>query len=264
MTVASSASDAILLRLKWRLAFGEWEAKLANWVEAAKAGFDPNQSRVPAGNPDGGQWTSTGGSSGGTGHVLSDATPDNFRKPGTRVAQAGRPRSGSAIRFGGQSYDATPGQAARYSAADVRAAAALRRVREIDPKWKPRPSLAPPRSAEGAIAIRQPEAREAEARLREFARRGLGAGPFAKDSIPARSSGRRFRVDERREINRIGSETGCHTCGARDPGTPSGNFVPDHQYPSAINQPGRTQRLYPQCLTCSFKQGGFIRPRKKK
>ncbi len=28
-----------------------------------KAGFDPNQPRVPAGNPDGGRWTSTGGGS---------------------------------------------------------------------------------------------------------------------------------------------------------------------------------------------------------
>ncbi len=30
-----------------------------------KAGFDPNQPRVPAGNPNGGQWTSTGGGAGG-------------------------------------------------------------------------------------------------------------------------------------------------------------------------------------------------------
>ncbi len=29
-----------------------------------KAGFDPNQPRVPAGEPNGGQWTSTGGGSG--------------------------------------------------------------------------------------------------------------------------------------------------------------------------------------------------------
>lgn len=29
-----------------------------------KAGFDPNQPRVPAGNPEGGQWTDGGGSSG--------------------------------------------------------------------------------------------------------------------------------------------------------------------------------------------------------
>lgn len=87
--MAGSTSNVILLRLKWRLAFGRWETKLARWVEAAKAGFDPNQPRVPAGNPDGGQWTGTGGSSGGTGQVLSDATPDNLWKPGARVAQAG-------------------------------------------------------------------------------------------------------------------------------------------------------------------------------
>lgn len=166
-----SPSDAILLRLKWRLAFNGWEWKLARWAETVKAGFDPNQPRVPAGNPDGGQWTGTGGPRGGTGQILSDATPGNLWRPGVRVAQAGRPRgSGFPIRFGGQTYDATAGQAARYSAADARASAELRRIREIDPKWKPRQSLAPPQSAEGAIAIRRGEAREAEARLRELAR----------------------------------------------------------------------------------------------
>lgn len=65
-----SASDAIFLRLKWRLAFDRWERKLGRWVEAAKAGFDPNQPRVPAGNPDGGQWTGAGG-----------GTPSGSNKP---------------------------------------------------------------------------------------------------------------------------------------------------------------------------------------
>ncbi|MBO6540915.1 MAG: hypothetical protein JJ969_16130 [Rhizobiaceae bacterium] len=41
-----------------------------------KAGFDPSQPRVPAGNSDGGQWTSGGGSASG----------------GTRPAEFGRPR----------------------------------------------------------------------------------------------------------------------------------------------------------------------------
>jgi hypothetical protein len=30
-----------------------------------KANFNPDQPRVPAGNPDGGQWTSEGGGNGG-------------------------------------------------------------------------------------------------------------------------------------------------------------------------------------------------------
>ncbi len=55
--------------------------------ELVKAGFNPNEPRVPAGNPDGGEWTSEGGS--GTSNdspVLSDATPDNNWKPGAQYA----------------------------------------------------------------------------------------------------------------------------------------------------------------------------------
>jgi hypothetical protein len=54
--------------------------------------YSPNQSRVPAGNPDGGQWASGGGASGGApasgsdGQVLSDENPDPIR-PGARYAQ---------------------------------------------------------------------------------------------------------------------------------------------------------------------------------
>jgi len=44
---------------------------------------------VPAGNPDGGQWTDSGGGGGGINdaRILSDATPDNEWKPGARYAQ---------------------------------------------------------------------------------------------------------------------------------------------------------------------------------
>ena len=59
-----------------------------------KAGFNPDQPRVPAGNPDGGQWTSGSGAAGSdTGggindpRVLSDAAPDNIWIPGARYAQ---------------------------------------------------------------------------------------------------------------------------------------------------------------------------------
>ncbi len=80
-------------------------------------------------------------------------------------------------------------------------------------------------------------------------------GPFAAESIPARSSSQVFTAGERAEINRIGQDTGCHTCGSLNPGTKSGNFVLDHQPVSAISPPGRAQRLFPQCLNCSREQG---------
>jgi hypothetical protein len=61
--------------------------------------FRPDQPRVPAGNPDGGQWISGDGADSGRSDVgdsgagrnepriLSDATPDNVFKPGAQLAQ---------------------------------------------------------------------------------------------------------------------------------------------------------------------------------
>jgi hypothetical protein len=55
--------------------------------DVRKAGFNPDEPRVPAGNPDGGQWTRESGS--GTSNesqVVSDATPDNIWRPGAQYA----------------------------------------------------------------------------------------------------------------------------------------------------------------------------------
>ena len=87
----------------------------------------------------------------------------------------------------------------------------------------------------------------------------LRPGPNAGDSIPARGSDRDFTPEERERINEIGNKTGCHTCGSKNPGTKSGNFVPDHQPPNALNPDGDPQRLYPHCLSCSRTQGGQVR-----
>jgi hypothetical protein len=87
----------------------------------------------------------------------------------------------------------------------------------------------------------------------------LEPGPHAGDSIPARGKGRDFTPEERGRINDAGQTTGCHTCGTKQPGTKSGNFVPDHQPPSAVAPENAPQRLYPQCLNCSRTQGGEIR-----
>lgn len=126
------------------------EAKLLDLERALKANFDPNQPRVSAGNPDGGQWTSTGGGSGSA--------------SGQRIAQA--PRGG---RRRGSDAEATPAQLARRDVAEAQARAAIRRVNEIDPHWKPRESLTRPNSVEGEIARAEAERQEAETRLRELA-----------------------------------------------------------------------------------------------
>lgn len=205
---------------------------------AFKANFNPAQPRVPAGELGAGQWTNGGGNA-----------------DRARVAQ-NTPRGGRGTGRGGE---ATPAQAARLAVSEARVQAALRRVRELDPTWRPTANMW--ESVEGRIAVNEATALEAEPRLVEFARVGIGPGPFAGESIPARGPRRDFTPAERGDINRIGSETGCHTCGTFTPGTPSGNFVPDHQMPNALNFPDRPQRLYPHCLTCSLRQGGSIRHR---
>jgi hypothetical protein len=186
---------------------------------------------VPAGNPYGGQWTNDGAREGiNDPRVVSDATPDNEWKPGAQYAQS-RGRGTVPVRINGRTVDVEPGQAARLAVAESNAQAALRKVREIDPNWTPTPSFK--ETVEGSIIAAREEAREAEARLRELGRMGIGPGPFAGDSIPAREGSRRLTEQERNELNRIGSKLGCNTCGTFDPGTPLGNWVGDHQYPNA-------------------------------
>lgn len=53
-----------LRRAGWLLHAGAVGRRLRALEYTVKSSFDPNQPRVPAGNPDGGQWTSTGGSGG--------------------------------------------------------------------------------------------------------------------------------------------------------------------------------------------------------
>jgi hypothetical protein len=84
----------------------------------------------------------------------------------------------------------------------------------------------------------------------------LKPGRFANESTPG-NGGRTFTSQTRIQINRIGGQTGCHTCGIRTPGTKGGNFIPDHQ-PQIRLSPG-PYRLYPHCQGCSWLQGGQVR-----
>ncbi len=104
--MALRAVESGLLRLKWIAAATRFELAMLRHDRALK--YSPDQPRVPAGNPDGGQWTDGGGGGGGGSstprsrtdpaagggrndpRVLSDITPDNYYKPGTRLAQNDR------------------------------------------------------------------------------------------------------------------------------------------------------------------------------
>jgi hypothetical protein len=134
-----------------------------------KANFNANQPRVPAGNPDGGQWTDDPqwtGVAPGINHprVLSDAAPSNEWKPGGQYAQYRPPTRR-------QFPNATLGQQARLAAVQLRESSAIRRVKEIDPNWEPRVASAyAPNSIEGATRHIEARAEAAEARLRELGR----------------------------------------------------------------------------------------------
>ena len=237
---------------------GQYDNPLYRLHARIEQKYSSDQPRVPRGNPDGGQWTSDRraiGSGRQDPRVISDTTPDSVDS-GTQYAQSRTRGAFGRVIINGQQVEPTPAQQARLAVVDAQAREAVRRVHELDPKWQPTASAY--ESVEGLIAAYRSDARQAQERISELQHIGIGPGVFAGESIQARGPERDFSAAERREINRIGSETGCHTCGVINPGTPLENFVIDHQPPTAWNPLGRSQRLYPQCISCSSKQGNWI------
>ncbi len=129
--------------------------------------YNPDQPRVPAGNPDGGQWTEAGAvASYRDPQILSDA-PDPTWAPGAHSAQGPRGRGWSSgpVRINGQFHEPTPGQAVRLTIAEFRWNDAMSRVQRIDPNWKPRPGIES--TVEGLIRNLERETQEAEDRIAE-------------------------------------------------------------------------------------------------
>lgn len=239
------------------LAPGTDPASVYPALAPAETKYSPNQPRVPAGSGrESGRWTDGGGGPGRNDpRVISDADQDAV-KPGQQYAQ-NRPRSGGRVLINGQQFELTPAQAARLSVAQARAEGAIGRVREVEPNWKPSPSAY--QTPEGLIRAYEADSAAALARANKLAVNRALQGPFTGEALPARGPGRDFTAAERREINRIGRETGCHSCGTKDPGTTSGNFFIDHQPPTILNYQNREQRLQPHCRGCSARQGPFVR-----
>lgn len=82
----------------------------------------------------------------------------------------------------------------------------------------------------------------------------LGRGPWIPGFI-----GHGFETgDTRRDVNALGDKYGCHTTGARDPGTKPDkkgikNWIPDHQPPNAVltGGGGPEVRFYPHSLAAA-------------
>jgi hypothetical protein len=221
--------------------------------------YSPDEPRVPAGNPDGGQWTGENGSQSeqatpSDSRVVSDATPENNWIPGAQYADGIEEGEGE-NRIGGESAEGTPGQQARLAIAEAQWEEVRNQMRSIDPYWKP-PAGAY-ETIEGGIADLAAKTQAGEAHIAELASKGIGPGPFACEYIDAQGPGR-LNTEGRDDNNENGDEYGCHTCGTLEAGTPSGNWVGDHQPVSALNIFGISQRIYPQCLACSQRQGGAV------
>lgn len=142
-----------------------------------RKGFDPNQPRVPAGNPDGGQWTTefgaeTSANTDDEGRILSDVTPDNDWIPGADYAsrRAGRWPAAYSAHFPGATYS----QLVRLDQAVGRTAIAVSHIHQRDPTWQPsaRGWLSGNR-IEGYIRLEEERAAEAEAHLLRL-RTGIG------------------------------------------------------------------------------------------
>lgn len=85
----------------------------------------------------------------------------------------------------------------------------------------------------------------------------LGAGPNAREGVGLENGD--IEADGVRElINESGDAHGCHTCGAKTPGTKNGSWIPDHQPPTGLVTPGSPQTAYPHCQPCARRQGGVV------
>ena len=117
-SLASWEVSVRLRRVVWLAHAANVEAKLRRLARVVKAKFNPNQHRVPRGNPDGGQWTSVGGGSGGV-RIAQNIPPEEER----------------------DFEDGNPASEAELAAVNAEAQGLARRVREIDPSWNPSQSL---------------------------------------------------------------------------------------------------------------------------
>lgn len=85
----------------------------------------------------------------------------------------------------------------------------------------------------------------------------LGAGPHAQEGVGL-VDGNINAPGVRDMVNQSGKRHGCHTCGTTTPGTPRGNWIPDHQPPTSMVRRGTPQTAYPHCVTCARSQGGTV------
>lgn len=233
--ISTDSTDPSAVQSSYRYAALAVELRALALSLRLKAGFRPEQPRIPAGNPDGGQWVGEG----------AESRPILVSRRG--------PRGGGQVRILGRWQTITPAQEARLAVSAGRMQEALRAVHRREPNWKPTPQAY--ETVEGLIRANEVIAQEAMLRALQLRLPRTGLGPYAKEWIAAPATNRRLNGTEQEKIDRIGRTYGCHRCGIKTPGTPRGHFVGDHQVPKSLGKPSR---IYPHCWWCSKSQGGFI------
>ena len=153
----SAGARRTLLEIRYALAVAQLDVRSLRLLRWRKR-YDPRQPRVPAGNPDGGQWT--GGS--GSGQQYAQLAPRRL-PTGHRI-------------IGGRAHAVTPAQEARLDVTAAQARALVREVQRRDPTWRPRPSIY--EGVEGRILANQSDAQQARARLRELGQSEPQARPL--------------------------------------------------------------------------------------
>ncbi len=230
---------ASLSRLKHVLA-GEQVMLAASRVRfLLKAGYRPDQPRVPAGNPDGGQWID-GGETGGDTRV--------------ELVSSRRPRGNGQIRIGQRWLPATSGQQLRISISQTARDRAVAEARRIDPSWRPRAQAY--ETIEGLIEATEATRFEAELRVFALTGRTPAPGPFARGWLDSPPPGQRLTRDQQAQLDLLGKIYGCHGCGSVDKLSPLGHSVGDHHISRAL---GRPTKILPHCPGCSARQGWLIK-----
>lgn len=160
---AARLREAEALRRKSDLAWERFLSTFKRYAEQQKAGFNPDQPRVPKGDPDGGQW---------------------IRDAGKVGSDRARSTDISAQRRIGPRPIGTPTQHLRLDVASARAQDAIARVQQLNPNWRPASAMSGdnPRDMEAMIRTKEAERREAEAQYVALARVGHD------DSFPRRAA----------------------------------------------------------------------------
>jgi hypothetical protein len=167
------------LRARHALAVAQLELRFLR-VSLVLKRFNPAQPRVPAGHPDGGQWTDGGGSA----RIERVSTRPRPGGGGTRVIRGG-------------TYETTPAQEVRLDVSAAHARALVREVQRYESNWRPRPSIY--EGVEGEILANESAASQAAARLRELGKTEPVRGPMEEILMPnGQHVGMRYRsTDER-------------------------------------------------------------------